>query len=60
MTDQASAAELSAITPATVKPGLGYPNDRVEESPTPTGWQGLDTENLEHVSRETSNGSGAA
>jgi hypothetical protein len=48
-----SSAENSAVTPATVKPGLGYPNDRVEQSPTPIGWQGIDTENFEHVSRET-------
>ncbi len=47
-------AELSAQTPATVREGLGYPNDRKESSPEPTGWQGLDTSNIEHVSRETS------
>ncbi len=47
-------AELSAQTPATVREGLGYPNDRKESSPEPTGWQGLDTTNIEHVSRETS------
>jgi hypothetical protein len=52
-------AEDSAVTPATVKPGLGYPNDRVEQSPTPIGWQGLDTENIENVSRETSAAGGA-
>jgi hypothetical protein len=45
--------EQDAQTPPSVKPGMGYPNDRVEASPTPIGWQGLDTENLEHVSRET-------
>jgi hypothetical protein len=47
-------AESSAETPATVREGLGYPNDRKETSPEPTGWQGLDTANFEHVSRETS------
>ncbi len=47
-------AELSAQTPATVREGLGYPNDRKESSPEPTGWQSLDTTNIEHVSRETS------
>lgn len=41
-------------TKTSVKPGLGYPNDRVESSATPIGWHGLDTENIEHVSRETS------
>ena len=46
--------EKEVDTKPTVKPGLGYPNDRVEQSPTPIGWQGLDTENIEHVSRETS------
>lgn len=45
--------ELEAQTLATVKPGLGYPNDRVELSPTPIGWQGLEVENISHVSRET-------
>lgn len=46
--------EQDVQTPKTVKPGMGYPNDRVESSPTPIGWQGLDTEDIEHVSRETS------
>ena len=35
-----SLANESAITPATVRPGHGYPADRVETSPEPTGWQG--------------------
>jgi hypothetical protein len=48
------AAEETAVTPPTVKPGMGYPNHREETSPTPIGWQGLDTENFSHVSRETS------
>lgn len=47
-------ADLSASTSATVKPGMGYPNDRVEISPTPIGWHGLGLTNLTHVSRETS------
>jgi len=47
-------AESTAETQATVREGLGYPNDRKEISEEPTGWQGLDTTNLEHVSRETS------
>jgi hypothetical protein len=46
--------EREVQTPATVKPGLGYPNDRVELSPTPIGWQGLQVDDIEHVSRETS------
>jgi hypothetical protein len=45
--------EQEAQTPAAVKPGLGYPNDRAEVSPTAIGWHGLETENLTHVSRET-------
>jgi hypothetical protein len=45
--------EKDVQTPATVKPGMGYPNDRVETSLTAIGWQGLDVEELEHVSRET-------
>ena len=46
-------ADESATTKPSVVPGLGYPNDRLESSPTPIGWQGLDTEDIEHVSRET-------
>lgn len=49
-------AEESAETPATVVPGMGYPNGREETSPTPIGWHGLDTEGIEKVSRETSRG----
>lgn len=45
--------EAEAQSPATVKAGMGYPNHREELSPTPIGWQGLGTENIEHVSRET-------
>ncbi len=52
MSDQP--ADLTAITAATVKSGMGYPNDRLETSPTPIGWQGLGQINVTHVSRETS------
>jgi hypothetical protein len=45
--------EKETETKPSVKPGMGYPNDRVESSPTPIGWQGLNSENIEHVSRET-------
>ena len=46
MTEQVtSAAETSAVTAPTVVAGLGYPADRKEVSPEPTGW---------NVSRETS------
>ena len=44
-------------TQPTVKPGLGYPADRVETSPTPTGWQAGsasgETQEVVNVSRET-------
>lgn len=46
-------AEETAATPATVVPGMGYPNNREETSPTPSGWQGLKDDNLTVVSRET-------
>ena len=49
-------AEVSAATPPTVVPGLGYPNDRRETSPEPTGWQANPEEKLvieKKVSRET-------
>lgn len=48
--------EKNVETKPTLTPGMGYPNDRVEQSPTPIGWQGLETENIEHVSRETNEG----
>ena len=39
MTDTVnSAAENSAVTAPTVVAGLGYPADRKETSPEPTGW----------------------
>ena len=44
VTEQQSAAEQSAVTAPTVVEGLGYPADRKETSPEPTGW---------NVSRET-------
>lgn len=46
-------AENTAETPATVVPGMGYPNHREETSPTPIGWQGVKDDNLTVVSRET-------
>jgi hypothetical protein len=45
--------EKDTETKSSVKPGMGYPNDRLESSPTPIGWHGLITEDIEHVSRET-------
>lgn len=45
--------EQEAQTAASVKPGMGYPNDRVETSPTAIGWQGLEAADIVHVSRET-------
>jgi hypothetical protein len=54
MSDQIQ-AESTAVTPASVVPGLGYPADRKEESPNPTGWQHtLTTGTVTNVSRETS------
>jgi len=47
-------ADATAETQPSVVPGMGYPNGREEVSPSPIGWQGLDTEGIEHVSRETS------
>jgi hypothetical protein len=43
----ATKAEETSVTVATVASGLGYPADRIETTPTPTGWLGL------NVSRET-------
>lgn len=45
--------EQEVQTAATVKSGMGYPNDRVELSPTAIGWHGLGVEDIENVSRET-------
>ena len=46
-------AELTSQTLATVVEGLGYPNGRVEVSPTPTGWMGHEQTETVNVSRET-------
>lgn len=56
MTDQqsvTSAAEVSAVTAPTVVAGLGYPADRKETSPEPTGWNVSNGEFDSNVSRET-------
>jgi hypothetical protein len=48
-------AEATAVTTATVVPGLGYPANRLEVSAEPTGWQhSIETFDVSHVSRETS------
>lgn len=48
-------SEVTAVTKATVAPGLGYPADRVEISPEPTGWQhSILSGEFTNVSRETS------
>lgn len=48
-------AETSAVTAATVAPGLGFPADRIEVSPAPTGWQHtINSGEFANVSRETS------
>lgn len=53
MSDQEQ-AEATAVTPATVVPGLGYPANRVEQSKSPTGWQHtVDSFEVTNVSRET-------
>ena len=46
-------AELSAETGPSVVVGLGYPNGRVETSPTSTGWFGVGSKETVNVSRET-------
>jgi len=46
-------AEESAETKPTVVQGLGYPNNRTEISPEPTGWHGLAQTEINDVSRET-------
>jgi hypothetical protein len=40
-----SVANDAAVTAATVRPGHGYPADRIEVSPEPTGWQGSGADN---------------
>lgn len=48
-------AEATAVTKATVAPGLGYPANRVETSAEPTGWQhSVLSGEFTIVSRETS------
>ena len=48
-------AEQTAVTTATVVPGLGYPANRLESSPEPTGWQHTISDGeFVIVSRETS------
>jgi hypothetical protein len=47
-------AEATAVTKASVTPGLGYPANRLEQSPAPTGWQHtVSTGDYANVSRET-------
>jgi hypothetical protein len=47
-------AEATAVTKPSVTPGLGYPANRIEESPEPTGWQHtVETGEFANVSRET-------
>lgn len=48
-----SEAETAAQTQASVVTGLGYPNGRLEDSPTPTGWFGSSEAEITNVSRET-------
>ncbi|SCX04499.1 hypothetical protein SAMN05216534_0264 [Candidatus Aquiluna sp. UB-MaderosW2red] len=57
VTDQS--AENTAQVSKSVSPTLGFPNNRLEQSPTPTGWQGLDSKNIVNVSRETLSGANA-
>ena len=57
ISDSAPLSESSAVSKASVVSGLGYPNGRDEQSPSPTGWQAT-TEEItsieKQVSRETS------
>ena len=47
-------ADATAVTKSSVSPGLGYPAERLEPSPEPTGWQHtLSTGEFVNVSRET-------
>lgn len=49
------AAVVTAVTAATVVPGMGYPAGRLEVSPAPTGWQHtVLSGEFTNVSRETS------
>ncbi len=42
-------AEQTAVTKATVVSGLGYPSDRKETSPEPTGWINPSDNNVEKI-----------
>lgn len=54
MSDQI-AAEQTAVTKATVAPTLGFPAERIDTSPAPTGWQHtVMSGEFTNVSRETS------
>ena len=57
MNTSSKTQDFEGGTEPTVKPGLGYPADRVESSPTPTGWQVgatiSETDEIINVSRET-------
>ena len=44
-----SAAEQSSVTKPTVVAGLGYPADRKEVSPEPTGWISNNDSNVEKI-----------
>jgi hypothetical protein len=44
-----SAAEQSSVTEPTVVAGLGYPADRKEVSPEPTGWINSDNGKTEKI-----------
>ena len=46
-------AESTSVTKLSVVAGLGYPNNREESSPQPTGWL-VDSSDIKVVSRETS------
>jgi hypothetical protein len=46
-------AESTSVTKPSVAQGLGYPHDREESSPQPTGWL-VDNSEISEVSRETS------
>jgi hypothetical protein len=46
-------AESTSVTKPRVVAGLGYPNNREESSPQPTGWL-VDNSEVKGVSRETS------
>ena len=58
MSNLTNLAEKSAVTPSSVVTGMGYPNDYIEVSDQPTGWQvtAVNTSHIElekKVSRET-------